>query len=244
MKFFFSSILFFFFLILNAQNNIEVTYKKSTTINFDNLNNDENASVENKALKLLKIVQNDMLTKEYKLVFNDSVSFFEETKILNSDNDNSELITKLSSSLGETDGVFFASLKDKKTVRQTTTYDKLYLIESHMDSLKWDLHNVNKDIDGHKVYKATTLVTKVTRSGLIEEEVIAWYTLDVPIGFGPIGFNNLPGLILEVQIGKIILYADKIKYNVEVDPSRFYPKKGKIISCNDFIKLQLKQIGL
>ena len=44
---------------------------------------------------------------------------------------------------------------------------------------------------------------------------IAWFTTDIPIGFGPYKFKGLPGLILEVYDSEKLWYMKAIKMNLK-----------------------------
>ena len=77
--------------------------------------------------------------------------------------------------------------------------------------LQWNLINEQKVINGYTCFKATQQkqlkLKKTDRTYL----VVAWYCPAIPIGNGPKEFGNLPGLILELQDGKITFLASKIE---------------------------------
>jgi len=73
-----------------------------------------------------------------------------------------------------------------------------------------------------------------------DKVVTAWFTMDIPISNGPGIYQGLPGLILELNEGKITILCNKI----EMNPEEFEiekPKKGKEISSKDFDDLQEKK---
>lgn len=92
--------------------------------------------------------------------------------------------------------------------------------------LKWQLTQETKEMNGYKVFKATRSNGKV----------IAWYTTSIPIGFGPKGEYGLPGLILELEIGKIIFKATKIILNPKEKIKIEEPKSGKRVSYEEYAK--------
>ena len=61
----------------------------------------------------------------------------------------------------------------------------------HQNPIVWTLHNEHKTIGKYTCQKATT--------ELNGRKWIAWFTSDLPIQGGPYVFDNLPGLILEIQ---------------------------------------------
>lgn len=75
----------------------------------------------------------------------------------------------------------------------------------------WDISNEEKEISGFKCYKATKKISKVLRKNFKKDVVvIAWFCPEIPLSFGPMEYGNLPGLILELQDGRITFLADKI----------------------------------
>ena len=53
-----------------------------------------------------------------------------------------------------------------------------------------------------------------TRSGAIkEEQVVAWFTPDIPLQFGPKNYNGLPGLILQIDKEKFSILATQVILN-------------------------------
>lgn len=218
-----------------------VSYKKTYAIDFDKEENSKQNTNKNQALQLLKEVNSELSRKTYKLWFNDSLSCFKELKQMDLEN-TSSMVSILSEGLGITNGIFYIKKNSKQLIHQKTFDSDKYLIHSNIDSLIWKIKKDTKQIGNYTVYKATTTIQRVTRSGLTNGTITAWYTPEIPSSFGPAGFNNLPGLILEIQFGKLSLYVDEIEFNKDVDVSSLEPTKGKKISKEDFITLELKQV--
>ena len=107
-------------------------------------------------------------------------------------------------------------IKDCDAVGECFIYNNEYL--------EWKLTQDKMVINGYNCYKATRSNGKV----------IAWYTPEIPVNFGPKGEYGLPGLILELEVGKIIFKAKRIvlspKQILKVDP----PKKGKRVSKAEY----------
>lgn len=70
-----------------------------------------------------------------------------------------------------------------------------------------------------------------------EIEVVAWYTPDIPISQGPENYWGLPGLILEVSDGKTVVLCSKIVMNPKEKKEIKAPKKGKIVSQQEYDKI-------
>ena len=93
--------------------------------------------------------------------------------------------------------------------------------------LEWQLTQEIKHINGYLSYKATRSSGKV----------IAWYTPEIPISFGPKGEFGLPGLILELEIGKIIFRATKIILNSKEEITIEEPKGGKRVTHEEYSEI-------
>lgn len=82
---------------------------------------------------------------------------------------------------------------------------------------QWTLYKETKLIDGYKCFKATSPYFK--EDGTINENsnliITAWYCPEIAVNIGPIGYGNLPGLILELQTKTSIFTATKINLNPE-----------------------------
>lgn len=90
---------------------------------------------------------------------------------------------------------------------------------------EWELVNETKQIGKYTCFKAIQI-----NSNNSKLKPIAWYTLDIPLSFGPKGFNGLPGLILEIETKGNIFKATKIELNsTDFEPIE-QPTKGKKIT--------------
>ncbi|RYH76220.1 GLPGLI family protein [Flavobacteriaceae bacterium 144Ye] len=81
-------------------------------------------------------------------------------------------------------------------------------------SKKWDIDfNKTKIIDGYKCYYAT-----YTGEGLWwkldpEQPTYAWFSTEIPLPFGPLHYNGLPGLVLELNVENVRYTASKIVFD-------------------------------
>ncbi|OYU85578.1 MAG: hypothetical protein CFE24_01355 [Flavobacterium sp. BFFFF2] len=74
---------------------------------------------------------------------------------------------------------------------------------------QWKLHNEQKKIDHYNCLKATSEIKNGDKTTL----VTAWYCPQIPVSFGPKGYNGLPGLILELHEGDVVFGANKVALN-------------------------------
>ena len=88
------------------------------------------------------------------------------------------------------------------------------------DSLqyKWTITNETKEISGYICYKATS--PKYREGEILDSKfaITAWFTPTIPVPYGPNGYGKLPGLILELQSFKAVLYVKTIDLNLKEDP--------------------------
>lgn len=99
----------------------------------------------------------------------------------------------------------------------------------------WLLLNEKKEINGYLCYKATSFNVVKYGEKTFKHPVTAWFCPEIPYPFGPNGYGNLPGLILEVQIRNVLYGANKIEFdskkNFDIDK-----KHMKILSEFEFEK--------
>lgn len=121
--------------------------------------------------------------------------------------------------------IFYYNLKNKTyLIKNCETLGECFIYTNK--HLEWVLTQEIKKINGFLSYKATR------NNG----EIIAWYTPSIPVSFGPKGEYGLPGLILELEIGKIIFKANKIELNTKTEIKVEELKGGKRISYEEYTK--------
>ena len=65
-------------------------------------------------------------------------------------------------------------------------------------------------------------------------EIVAWFTPAIPVSSGPMGMNGLPGMILEMNYGKLITIEAKNVTAMAVDKSVLVkPKDGKKVTKDE-----------
>jgi len=78
-----------------------------------------------------------------------------------------------------------------------------------------------------------------------EVEVVAWYTMDIPVNGGPGEYWGLPGLILEVNSGKTTILCTKIVMNPSDKNEIKKPTKGKEVTMEayqDIVKKKMEEM--
>jgi GLPGLI family protein len=135
---------------------------------------------------------------------------------------------------GSTDR-FYIDLGTKEHVLERKAYGDIYLLP--VDKSEWKLSTENKKIGKYLCYKATTEYESKSGEKISKKYVIAWYTNEINLSFGPRGYFGLPGLILELQDDKLLFKASEINLNLKKEIKIQKPSKGKSISRAEFESL-------
>jgi len=126
-------------------------------------------------------------------------------------------------------GIFYQNAPKRYTLNQKESMHQLFLVK---DTIKndWTISYEKKFIGGFKCYKAT----KKCKCG---KDIVAWFTPEIPVPFGPAGYGGAPGLILELTYFKHTYRMKNIKFlktPIPITP----PNKGKPITIEELKKLQ------
>lgn len=162
----------------------------------------------------------------FNLVFNQNESYFFEKD----PKEASEL------SMGEKLNKILIGYKPYYFSNDDKTFLFVYqdVIVSKKYKIEWKLLNETKQIDNYICYKAIYVEKFKNRIGEDRERTItAWYCPELQFPYGPLDFNGLPGLILELE-------KNGNKYvvkNIQLEKEMSVPKlKGKIITEEEYIK--------
>lgn len=101
--------------------------------------------------------------------------------------------------------------------------------------LNWEVTSESKMIGNYNCYKATCSLDYIARDNTLKNRTItAWFAPNLSFQFGPKEYNNLPGLILELQDWDTNFVATKIDF-FESETIIEFPN-GKTITEEDYIK--------
>lgn len=216
-------------ILLNAQNSIV----KYNAIEINKNEYERNLPIDQR--KSFSDASNLISKLEIELVFNDSISVF---RIANNFR-GSSLEEKLAITKAGLSTSRYIDLNQKKSFYNNTgnpiTVDKEFLVFENLN-FDWQIINETKMIGNFKVIKAIGKANKNDR--LVD--IIAWFSPELPYKHGPYGIGNLPGLILEMQIGNIMYGAKEILINKSTNKIDF-PKEGKLIYVKDFYALRKRR---
>lgn len=177
---------------------------------------------------------------DFEMIINQSGSKFYEKNVLSSDE-----MTKLTTlAFSSYTGVVFQFTDS--IFRESFSLGSGIMIKEPL-KVNWKLHNETKTIDGYLCYKATNINCVDNGHGKIfNHPVTAWYCPKLPYRYGPNGYGNLPGLILELQVRNVVYGAKKIDLNSNLDFDAAFLKNVKKITeeeLNKKIREEYEELG-
>lgn len=191
------------------------------------------------------------------LVFNRTESVFQQQESLEPQLPNRQGVNiRTMGNLGN-GGIMYVNLAQQQSTHQIELMGKYFLVEDELFRPQWKMTQESKQIGNYTCYKATYTL-KVRRSAFqldrrpasgkeppMEEEdveVVAWYTPQIPVSFGPNRLTGLPGLILELNDGRNTTLCTKVVINPEKKKEIKAPSRGKKIDQKSFEEIQFKQL--
>lgn len=231
--------------IMNAQEFQGVaTYKSHRKMDFNNM---DDSKISSELQKQLEDQLRKQSQQEYTLNFNRYESTYKKNEKLEAPVPSNSGIT-----IRFSDGsdLRYKNIKEHRFVNQTEMYGKQFLIKDSLKGQDWELLNETKNIGDYTCFKAQFKTEVKTQSfsedkgieTVMKERVVtAWYTPQIPISNGPGEFGGLPGLILEINDGKLTLICSKIVINPEEAISIEEPKKGAKVSQQEFNDIMEKK---
>lgn len=206
--------------IMIAQTGVRVTYVKGLKKITD---------ISNKSPKILKDIS-------YSLIANTEKSIFYVNKSMSNDKNR---VNKAYIRKGGGGGVYYKNTKTQEKLWQINSLGELFLIEESFNQYHWKLHKTSKKIGKYKCYKATNEIIEI--NPITKEKVhlktTVWYTLDLPLPFGPAGYDGLPGLVITAQRGAFYFIANKIVVDNTINATEIKkPIKGKKLSRKEYHK--------
>lgn len=231
MKSFYNFILLLFCLVGFAQiKQGTITYGKLTTKEFTG----DKEMKEWYLQESLKADKND-----FTLNFNDNEAYFFANPKLQSGADSSlDMATWFGGKLKYYQNEITKEYREYIDTRRTGV-----VIVNNPQQQVWTLLSESKIIDGYKVLKATSPYLYDCNKKSESIIITAWYAPEIPISFGPLGYGNLPGLILELQHHKATFFVKNIKLNLDTPPLIDKLQSEKTVSCMDFTKMLMSSLN-
>lgn len=207
----------------------KVTYEAKTFINKNILKHKVLLESFPEAAPKIETIASEF---DFSLILNDNCSVFYLEKKLYSDN----LAAKLAIIHLNFYGIIKQESENFITEELEEDFGRFLVSREYQ---KWELHDKSKVIGEYTCFKATTSYTTTNPKGKVfKHNFTAWYTPQLPYKYGPAGYGNLPGLIIELQgdnftygVKKIQFYDDDEKSKKNKMPSL---KRLKLISEEEF----------
>ncbi len=126
----------------------------------------------------------------------------------------------------------YMDMNEKVSISQENILNRTFLIKEAMKEYEWDITTDRKNILERNC-------TKATLKG--DSSIVAWFTTEIPVSFGPMGYHGLPGLIIQLEtpskqyvLQEINLHRDALQIEA--------PGKGKETSREEFEALKKKKL--
>lgn len=218
------------------------TYRTSQQVNIQMDSTKHSPAV----MKELNEQLSKQFDKEQMLLFTKNESMYKEVELLELEKPmvGSARITVVGHS-GQ--APLYRNLSNATFVRQEELMGRSFLVKDSLEKPNWKLEKEQKKIGNYTCYKATwtrnverTEWHKDEGSKKVSVEVTttAWYTPEIPVSHGPRNYWGLPGLIMEVQEGKLSYLCTGITLNPKERFSIEIPDKGKEIDQISYEKLR------
>ncbi len=198
--------------------------------------------------------------KKYLLTFNKVESLYEVQQELGKpETPSSGMVISVSISGG---GKKYLNLKDKKSRVEDEIFGKEFLIEEPLEKPDWKLVDETKKIGEYNCFKAELLIQvtekqkeeykkflkkEETKPALFKMEepkdkvIIAWYTPEIPVSFGPNNYWGLPGLILEINEEDNIILCSKVTLSNKEKSKIKVPNSGEKVTQMKFDEIEKKK---
>lgn len=229
------------------KNKVESTEKKSG----------EDAVFSASLLEAMKLASE----KTYLLTFNKQECLYEEIQKL--DKPKAPSTGMVMSVTFSSNGKTYLDTKAKSKIVEDEIFGKEFLIVDALVKPDWKLVDETKKIGDYTCYKAEIIIpvtekqksdfkdflkkqeNKISLFPMQEPKdkvVTAWYTPEIPFSLGPRNYWGLPGLILEVNEGNLIMLCSKVTLsNKEVTKIKI-PNTGKKVTQAKFDALEKEKI--
>lgn len=132
--------------------------------------------------------------------------------------------------------VYYFNILNHEMILQTDLMGRTFLVSKNEKSnYQWKLTGKQKKILGYPCNEAELMNDSI--------KTTAWFTSSILVQSGPAAYYGLPGMILELNMGKgLHIEAKKIRKADEQDLLKIAPpQEGKKISEENFSKLQEKK---
>ncbi|MEB2778162.1 GLPGLI family protein [Algoriphagus sp. D3-2-R+10] len=154
---------------------------------------------------------------------------------------------------GNQDRLLYKNVAEQNYIEEEDLMGRGFLVKDSLNTYDWELTGESKKIGDYTCQKAIysrIVDSRVFSMGKDEMEVskdtvnvTAWFTMQIPVSHGPGDFWGLPGLILELQNDGMTYIAERIVLNPTEPVQIEIPKKGEMISREDYQALSEEKMN-
>lgn len=245
---------FFVSILAFAQKDFQgkVYYESKTSVD---MNSFGGADMSEERRKQMTDRVRSMNEKTYVLTFNQSESMYKEEEKPEAFGGGGGRWSGMMSSF--TAGPQYKNVKNKTLLQEQDFFGKQFLIKDSLPKLNWKMEGETKQIGQYMCFKATAIKTidavdftsfrrlanedENEKPSTKEVQIVAWYTMQIPVNQGPDEYWGLPGLILEVNADKTTIMCSKIILNPEVKEVIKAPSKGKEVTKEEYTSIVKKK---
>tara|TARA_R110002072_G_scaffold44651_2_gene124701 strand:- start:2794 stop:3669 length:876 start_codon:yes stop_codon:yes gene_type:complete len=256
-----SSLLLFICLAFNskAQNFQGIAiYHTATSLDMDMKVDSSKLNPEmEQRMAMIKQRMAKAMQKEYELKFNKTESSYTEVETLDEGDTPGRRGggMRIFANIMGSGGSYYKNISSKVLLEQTDLYGKQFLITDSLTDWKWKLGKESKKIGSYTCYKATA--TRIMKTATfsrgadgeseqketeVEQEIVAWWTPEIPISQGPKNFWGLPGLIMELNDGRTTMVCSKVVLNPKEKVEIKVLKDGKKVSSEEYAKIMREKM--
>lgn len=189
--------------------------------------------------------------KEYELTFNLNESIWKEAESLNGGPAVASAGGMVIEVANSGDGLTYKNTSENLFMQETEVFGKPFLVKDELEPREWELTQETKKIGSYTAYKAiyTDLREGMSMSFNSDTDenqmettvdtirIEAWYTPEIPVSQGPVGYWGLPGLIMEINDGSMSYVCTKVVLNPEEKIKIKKPSKGKAVTRAELEKI-------
>jgi GLPGLI family protein len=124
------------------------------------------------------------------------------------------------------DDKYYKNTKTGEYFKENSTFGELLLIE--IDTKKWEITQESKKIGNYLCYKSIDI-----NSTNRKMKPVVWFTPEIPVSFGPLKYNGLPGLVILVEMYKRTISVSEIILNPKDEIIINKPTKGEKITAEE-----------
>lgn len=143
----------------------------------------------------------------------------------------------------KTKGTHYFNKETKEKLLGKESFGQNIILDLSNEKITWNITKESKIINGYQCFKAVANILKIAnlKKGATNK-VTAWFCPEIPINYGPLKYNGLPGLILEIETNAI--YKSKlVATEIIINDNSIKLKKelrGKKMSIEDFERIAQK----